>query len=58
MLESELSYKDKDLGGNRIVPAVDESILLRYKFWTYLQYEVSILREYTALFYYKLKGWI
>ncbi len=57
-LESELSYKNKDLGGRKGVPVVDESITLRYRFWIHLKYEVIIMREYVALFYYKLKGWV
>ena len=31
---------------------------LRYNFWSYLQYEVRVLREYTAITYYWLMGWI
>lgn len=29
----------------------------RYNMWSYLQYQIIVLREYTALLYYKLKGW-
>lgn len=57
-LESDLSYKNKNLGGNKFVPDVDESISLRYRFWVHLQYEIIVLREYIALAYYKIKGWI
>lgn len=31
---------------------------LRYNMWNYLKYEITVLREYTAIVYYKLKGWI
>jgi uncharacterized SAM-binding protein YcdF (DUF218 family) len=51
------AFKD-DLGGNRFIPDVNQSISLRYRFWTHLKYEVIIIREYLALAYYKLKGWI
>lgn len=31
---------------------------LRYNMWSYLQYEITVVREYCALAYYKLRGWI
>ena len=31
---------------------------MRYNMWSYLQYEIMVLREYTAITYYWLKGWI
>jgi uncharacterized SAM-binding protein YcdF (DUF218 family) len=34
------------------------SLALRYNFWSYLQYEVRVAREYTALAYYWVRGWI
>jgi len=34
------------------------SLAFRYNLWSYLQYEVRVAREYTALAYYKLRGWI
>lgn len=33
-------------------------LLLRYNMWSYLNYEILVLREYVAITYYKLKGWI
>ena len=33
-------------------------INLRYRFWTHLKYEILIIREFSALTYYKLSGWI
>ncbi|MFC2176287.1 YdcF family protein [Bacteroidota bacterium] len=30
----------------------------RYNLWSYLRYELIVLREYSAISYYKLKGWI
>ncbi len=30
----------------------------RYNVWSYLRYELLVLREYCAIAYYKLRGWI
>ena len=30
----------------------------RYNLWSYLKYEIVVLREYCAISYYKLRGWI
>jgi uncharacterized SAM-binding protein YcdF (DUF218 family) len=30
----------------------------RYNIWSYLQYEIIVLREYFAITYYKMRGWI
>ncbi len=35
-----------------------KSLSLRYNMWSYLNYELLVLREYCAISYYKLKGWI
>jgi len=26
--------------------------------WSYMQYEIIVMREYTAIAYYRVKGWI
>ena len=57
-IESDITAFKDDLGGNRFIPGVNKSISLRYRFWTHLKYEVLIIREYFALAYYRLKGWI
>ena len=31
---------------------------LRYNMWSYLNYELIVMREYCAITYYKIKGWI
>ncbi len=31
---------------------------IRYNMWNYLKYEITVLREYCAIVYYKLRGWI
>ncbi len=34
------------------------NLSLRYNLWSYLKYEIIVIREYCALGYYWLKGWI
>jgi uncharacterized SAM-binding protein YcdF (DUF218 family) len=34
------------------------NLSLRYNLWSYLQYEIRVLREYCAIAYYWVKGWI
>lgn len=58
MLETDLRIKSKELGGRVVVPDVGNSISIRYKFWDYLKYEIIVAREYMAIFYYWLSGWI
>ncbi len=58
-LNSDLSYSDRKLGGRKwMLPGLGQNITLRYRFWTHLSYEERFIREYIALAYYKLKGWI
>ena len=52
-----LSLKAHKLKGNENVPNI-ESTNMRYTFWNYLKLEIDTFREYFALFYYKIKGWI
>ncbi|MBL7890664.1 MAG: YdcF family protein [Bacteroidia bacterium] len=35
-----------------------KNLSLRYNMWSYLNYELLVLREYTAIAYYWVKGWI
>lgn len=35
-----------------------ENLSLRYNMWSYMIYEIKVLREYCAISYYWLKGWI
>ncbi len=49
--EESLKRKQKD--DNRI-----QNVTLRYNFWNYMQYEIRVIREYFAIVYYWLKGWI
>jgi uncharacterized SAM-binding protein YcdF (DUF218 family) len=57
-IESELSFDDSILGGNKWMPSIGRSLGLRYEFWTQLRYEQLIIREWLAIGYYKIKGWI
>ncbi len=35
-----------------------KSLNLRYNMWSYLNYELVLVREYCAISYYKVKGWM
>jgi uncharacterized SAM-binding protein YcdF (DUF218 family) len=50
----EEKIKDKEHTTDTRVKNLD----LRYNMWSYLHYELVVAREYCAIFYYKLKGWI
>ena len=52
-----LSLKKHKLGGNEAIPSV-ESVKMRYTFFNYLKLEITCFREYCALAYYRIKGWI
>jgi uncharacterized SAM-binding protein YcdF (DUF218 family) len=34
-----------------------KSLALRYNMWSYLHYELLVIREYCAIAYYRIKGW-
>jgi uncharacterized SAM-binding protein YcdF (DUF218 family) len=57
-IESELGFDARELGSRSWMPDVGGSITLRYQFWKQIEYEFLVLREYFALAYYKLQGWI
>lgn len=50
----EESATDRDGAGDLRVRSLD----IRYNMWNYLKYELIVLREYSAVIYYRLKGWI
>ncbi len=58
--EGDLVYVDEEVGGNRrmIAPSTGDNLNLRYEFWTQMNYQLICAREYTALVYYWLRGWI
>ncbi len=49
----EEKVKDKQTSNDTRVKSLD----LRYNMWSYMHYELLVLREYTAILYYKIKGW-
>lgn len=51
--EELLKSKDKDKKADEV-----ENLGLRYNLWSYMQYEIRVAREYVAISYYWLKGWI
>ena len=57
-LEMDLTFTDKDLKGNELAPPIGGNLQVRYQFWNHLKYEIIVIREYFALTYYKLRGWI
>ena len=56
-VDFDLSLKKHKLGGNEVIPSV-ESVKMRYTFFNYLKLEITCVREYLALGYYRIKGWI
>ena len=59
-LDADIMYllpEGQKVDGIEEVPSV-ESTRLRYTFWNYLKLEIDTYREYLALFYYRIKGWI
>ena len=56
-VDFDLSVRANELKGNKAVPTV-KNTKFRYNFWNYLKIEITCFREYTALCYYKVKGWI
>ena len=58
-VETDLTYADDELGGKKVpVPDVGNSLSIRYQFWNHLKYEIIFTREYLALCYYRMRGWI
>jgi uncharacterized SAM-binding protein YcdF (DUF218 family) len=59
-LEGELRFDDQELGGERrfIAPSTGQTLTLRYEFWTQMNYQLICAREFVALAYYWMRGWI
>jgi uncharacterized SAM-binding protein YcdF (DUF218 family) len=58
VIESDITFNDTILGGRKWIPGVGGNLALRYQFWTQMRYEGMMFREFLAIVYYKLKGWI
>lgn len=56
--KKDASFSPVKTGGNKYIPNIDKQPGIRYSLWAGLQKEIIVLREYAALSYYKLKGWI
>jgi len=57
-IEASFLFEDKELGGNELIIKVGKNTQLRYQFWNHLKLQISVYREYSAILFYKLKGWI
>jgi len=58
VIESDITFNDAMLGGRKWIPGVGGNLAFRYQFWTQMRYEGMMIREFLAVVYYKLKGWI
>ncbi|MBL0126962.1 MAG: YdcF family protein [Flavobacteriales bacterium] len=54
----DFAYGHKEVGGRPWAPDVSNRPGLRYTFWNYLKLEITCLREYVAILYYQVNGWI
>jgi len=54
----DLDYSLEELGGTWMAPDVSGNTDLRYTFWNYLKLEITCFREFAAIAYYRLNGWI
>ena len=57
-MDHDLAYRHGAIGGKAWTPDVSDAPVLRYTFWNYLRLEITCLREFAAILYYKLNGWI
>ena len=54
----DLGYDFTKAGGKFYMPDVSSNISLRYNFWNYLKLEITCIREFFAILYYRLNGWM
>lgn len=58
-LEGNLIFSESQTGKTATgVPEIGDNLQVRYQFWNHLIYEIVLMREYCALMYYKINGWI
>jgi uncharacterized SAM-binding protein YcdF (DUF218 family) len=55
-IEERMLLKKKKSG--KVTDVESQQLNLRYNMWNYLKYEITVMREYTAIAYYKIRGWI
>jgi len=58
MASFEEAISETLLLGNQNKKFKSERLNFRYNMWNYLKYEISVVREYIAIAYYKLRGWM
>lgn len=51
-------YAHEAIGGRAWAPDVSDAPGLRYTWWNYLKLEVTVLREWVAIAYYWINGWV
>ena len=57
--EADFNFQDDELGGDKLlIPDVGRNLNIRYQLWNHLKYEIIVTREFFALAYYKVRGWI
>lgn len=54
----ENNLQKESLRNNKYYNIPQQNLDLRYNFWNYLKLEITVAREYMAIAYYKLMGWI
>lgn len=58
-LEGNLIFSSDQSGqAAAYAPEIGDNLQIRYQFWNHLIFEIVLLREYCALMYYKINGWI
>lgn len=57
-IESDLAFQGSRLGGRTVVPDIGDNLSLRYRCWTQMDYLLQVTREWFAIGYYLLKGWM
>ncbi len=57
-MDVSFAFDDEKLGGSAFVPNIGGNTQIRYQFWSHLRFQVIVYREYVAIAFYKLKGWI
>lgn len=56
--ETALEYDAISLGGKSAMPDVGNKISLRYAIWNRMHLQLTVIREYLAIGYYWMMGWI
>jgi len=56
--ETSLYYNAYELGGSQAIPDVGSNLSFRYLIWTRLHLQITVLREYLAISYYWMMGWV